>query len=66
MFTLKIAADRTSEAIHVEFDAEDAAAALIYAHREAGNRSAELWQGDEKLCTIQRTPVGSDEFWQVS
>lgn len=66
MFTLKIAAGRTSEAIHVQFVAEDAAEALIIAHRDAGDRFAELWRDNGKLCTIRRAPVGSDEFWEVS
>ncbi|RYD88916.1 MAG: hypothetical protein EOP50_18300 [Sphingobacteriales bacterium] len=65
-FSLKIAADRTGEAVHVQFDAVDAADALGIAHREAKERPAELWQDDRKLCTIRRSPVGGDGFWQVS
>ncbi len=66
LFKLKIAADRTNEAIHIQFSAEDASDALIMAHREAGESVAELWQDDQKLCTIRRSPVGGDAFWQVS
>jgi len=65
-YSLKIAADRTSEAIHIRFDAVDAAEALIIAHREAVNKSAELWRENHKVCTIRREPVGGDEFWHIS
>ena len=40
----------------VEFEAPDAAKALIIAHEQAHNRSAELWKGRDRLCTIRRTP----------
>jgi hypothetical protein len=39
----------------VHFTAEDAADALIVAHQLATERSAELWHGDFRLCTIKRT-----------
>jgi hypothetical protein len=38
----------------VEFDAMDAAAALIYAHKASPDRSAELWREDRRLCHIRR------------
>lgn len=49
----------------VEFDAVDAAAALIYAHKESPDRSAELWGGGRKLCRIRRIPVSDDSLWQI-
>ncbi|GGC22083.1 hypothetical protein GCM10011371_07150 [Novosphingobium marinum] len=50
----------------VEFDATDAGSALVIAHEEAKRRSAELWRGDDKLCTIKRLHgVSGEEFWQV-
>lgn len=38
----------------VEFQAEDAAEALIIAHKESSRTSAELWCGDRQLCRINR------------
>ncbi len=52
----------------IEFDAPDAAAALIQAHREASDRAAELWEEDRRLCAIKRTPVGHDDayIWRIT
>lgn len=41
----------------VEFDAFDAAMALITAHKTASKRSAQLWSDGKKLCEIRRRPV---------
>lgn len=41
----------------VEFDAFDAAMALITAHKKASKRSAQLWSEGKKLCEIRRGPV---------
>ncbi len=49
----------------VEFDANDAAAALIYAHRETTGRSAELWKNDRMLCRIRRVPTAESTIWQI-
>lgn len=49
----------------VEFDASDASSALIFAHKEAVNRSASLWSSEQKLCTIRRTRVGEGDIWQI-
>lgn len=38
----------------VEFEALDAAVALMIAHEQARDRTAELWKGLERLCTIRR------------
>jgi hypothetical protein len=46
----------------VEFHATNAYQALVIAHREGGGRSAELWRGGKKLCTINEL-AGS--FWEI-
>lgn len=52
LYTLKFAEDGHGLAKRVEFKAEDALGALIIAHREAARRTAELWDGTKRLCTI--------------
>lgn len=58
IYTLKFPDDGNAGALRLDFDAEDAAEALLKAHRTAGGvrsgRAAELWQGARKLCTIRR------------
>lgn len=65
IYTLKFPDDGNAGALRLDFDAEDAAEALVSAHRQAGGlrsgRAAELWQGARKLCTIRRAPNSSDE-----
>jgi hypothetical protein len=46
----------------VEFEAQDAATALVIAHKEASDRSAELWCNGRKLCTIKRS---AQDFWEI-
>lgn len=46
----------------VDFEAQDAATALVIAHKEASNRSAELWCDGRKLCTIKRA---REDFWEI-
>ena len=53
------------EELAVEFDANDAAAALIYAHKESTGRSAELWLNDRILCKIRRVPTAESTIWQI-
>ncbi len=50
----------------VEFEADDAAAALIFAHEEAFNRSAQLWSEDRQLCNIRRMPCANKDLWEIS
>ncbi len=64
-YTLVFANHRDEARKVVEFDAVDAAAALVYAHNESPNRSAELWSGGRKLCHIRRIPVAGDNVWQI-
>ncbi|MBO9723971.1 MAG: hypothetical protein J7530_06315 [Novosphingobium sp.] len=65
IYTLKFPDDGNAGALRLDFDAEDAAEALVSAHRKAsslrGGRAAELWQGARKLCTIRRASNGVDE-----
>ena len=57
IYTLKFPDDGYAGALRLDFDAEDAAEALVTAHRKArdvrGGRAAELWQGARRLCTIR-------------
>jgi hypothetical protein len=57
IYTLKFPGDGNAAALRLDFDAEDAAEALVTAHRTASDvragRAAELWQGARRLCTIQ-------------
>lgn len=54
-----------NEELAVEFEAGDAAAALIHAHKESTGRSAELWMDDKILCRIRRVPTESAAIWQI-
>jgi len=62
IYTLKFPDDGNAGALRLDFDAEDAADALVTAHRKASGvragRAAELWQGARKLCTIRRENAG--------
>ncbi|WP_454798668.1 hypothetical protein [Novosphingobium lindaniclasticum] len=54
IYTLRFSEDGHGVDRRLEFKAEDLTAALIIAHREAARRSAELWAGAKKLCTIRK------------
>ncbi|WP_395396409.1 hypothetical protein WBP07_21185 (plasmid) [Novosphingobium sp. BL-8A] len=59
IYTLKFPDDGNAGALRLDFGAEDAADALVTAHRKASmriNGGAELWQGARKLCTIRWGP----------
>jgi hypothetical protein len=60
-YRLVFADDGIGVARRVEFEAEDLPHALVFAHREAKNRSAVLWQGERRLCTIAR-PAAEPAF----
>lgn len=62
VYRLKFDPEGERPAKDVEFEAEDAAQALIIAHREARKHSAELWRDGEKLCSIRRQ---SSEVWEI-
>lgn len=64
-YTLVFAKEGVEPRKVIEFDAVDAASALIYAHRESPDRSAELWGGGRKLCRIRRIPVSEDSMWEI-
>ncbi len=54
IYTLRFSEDAEGVARRIEFKAEDLTTALIIAHREAARRTAELWDGARKLCTVRR------------
>ena len=64
IYTLKFPGDGNAGALRLDFDAEDAAEALVMAHRKASDvrsgRAAELWQGARKLCTIRHSGPSSN------
>lgn len=62
-YQLVFADDDRGVAKTIEFDAEDAAAALVIAHSEAPRRNAELWQNNAMLCRIRRDETG---YWQLT
>lgn len=62
LFRLKFDPEGDRPAKDIEFVAEDAAQALIIAHREARKHSAELWRDGKKLCSIRRQ---SSEVWEI-
>lgn len=64
-YTLVFAKEGVEPRKVIEFDAVDAASALIYARRESPDRSAELWGGGRKLCRIRRIPVSEDSLWEI-
>jgi len=63
-YSLRYADDGSGSSRRVDFEANDAAGALWFAHREAGRRAAELWCGERKLCTLRRVGTGPD-FWEI-
>lgn len=64
IYTLKFPDDGNEGAPRLDFGAADVAEALIIAHRKAAQRTAELWQGARKLCTIRRRAEASGETQQ--
>jgi len=54
-YQLKFPNAQDGEADVIEFEADDAARALIVAHKKSSRRSAELWRDEQRLCTIKRT-----------
>ena len=65
-YQLRFATDGIGQEKRIEFDALDASDALLIAHREAPHRAAELWQGDQKLCTLRRRQASGGDLWQIS
>lgn len=66
IYTLKFPDEGNAGALRLEFGAEDAADALLTAHRKAADlmsgRAAELWQGTRRLCAIRRGETGGGEL----
>ncbi|PZQ51795.1 MAG: hypothetical protein DI555_20525 [Novosphingobium pentaromativorans] len=63
IYTLKFPDEGNAGALRLDFDAEDAAEALVTAHRKAADvrsgSGAELWLGARKLCTIRHSSAGA-------
>lgn len=53
VYALVFSDDEVGLAKRLEFRAEDLVSALVIAHSEAARRSAQLWHGAKKLCTIR-------------
>ncbi len=68
IYTLKFPDEGNVGALRFDFDAEDAADALVTAHRKAdelrSGRAAELWQGTRRLCAIRRSAASAAEHGQ--
>jgi hypothetical protein len=63
-FSLVYSDDTHGSARRIEFEAVDANGALRIAQSQVVGRTAELWEGDRKLCTLRR--VGPDgSIWEV-
>lgn len=71
-YRLVFADDGIGVARRVEFEAEDLPHALVFAHREARDRSAELWLGERRLWAIARPeaptcrPLVPEQGWPSS
>ena len=63
-YSLVYSEDTLGCARRIEFEAFDAHGALRIAQSQTAGRTAELWEGDRKLCTLRRVgPEGS--IWEV-
>jgi hypothetical protein len=58
-YRLVFADDGIGVARRIEFDAANLTHALVFAHREAGPRAAELWHAGRLLCAITPPASGS-------
>lgn len=59
-YRLHFSDDQYGVAKTVEFEAEDHAHALIFAHVQVDKRIAELWQDDCRLCRVEQVSAMSD------
>lgn len=48
-----------------EFQAHDMSEALIKAHEISSAWPVEVWEDGKRICSIQRNPVGAEDFWFV-
>jgi len=56
--------DALGSARRIEFEAMDACGALRIAQSQTAGRTAELWEGNRRLCTLRRVgPEGA--IWEV-
>lgn len=63
-YSLVYPADTVQNSKRIDFLGEDPGRALLLAHREAGDRPAELWKDGAKLCTIKRVG-GRPDYWMI-
>jgi len=63
-YSLIFHADGTGPQKRIEFHGEDPGRALLLAHRESGERSAELWKDGERICTIRKVGERPD-YWMI-
>ena len=61
-YKLKFQEDGAGAGKTLEFSASDASEALLVASKEAPDRTVELWQGDQRLCRLERT---KEDVWLV-
>ena len=64
-FRLKLADDGIGMEKFIDFDGLDASSALSVLSNECEGRRAELWNGGNLVCTIERDREGSG-FWKVN
>jgi hypothetical protein len=54
--------DGASEAL---FEAHDLSEALIRAHEIPISWPADVWEDGKRICSLERNPVGTEDFWIV-
>lgn len=64
-FRLKLTDDGIGLDKFIDFDAQDAGAALEVLDNEVAGRRAELWSGERFVCSLSRDREGGG-FWQVN
>lgn len=62
LYILKFSDDDAGVGKRIEFDAANAGKALIVIAGEAPNRTAELWEGSRRICTIRRSETAA---WSI-
>lgn len=62
-FTLTVDGEDSKEFKRIEFDAHDLTRAFHLLERESAGKTAILWEGETRLATLKRTPIG---VWQLS
>ena len=63
-YSLIFSSDGIGPQKRIEFHGEDPGRALLLAHREPGERSAELWKDGERICRIHKVGERPD-YWMI-